>query len=125
MIGARDLRNADWVGKSDPYCICETLGKETSRIETEVVDDCLNPKWNLEAQVINYKIEDALKFTVKDKDPLKPDDILGTVTLPSESFLGAGFDGELQLTQTTNDIPSFLKIRVEVGDKVKPEESDQ
>jgi len=119
MVGARNLRNSDWVGKSDPYCICEIPGKPSSRIETSVINDALRPEWNLEAELVGYKIQDPLQFTVKDKDPLKPDDILGTVTLPGEKFLEAGFDGELLLTETTNAVESLLKVKIQVGETAR------
>merc|ERR1712039_283100 len=56
--------------------------------------------------------------TVKDKDPLKPDDSLGCASLPYESFKN-GFDGELKLTQTAEGITSTLQLKVEFGDKVE------
>merc|ERR1712176_279863 len=103
--GAKALRNADWVGKSDPYCICEVAGKQDVKFMTPSVDDNLNPKWNHEGEVTGYQAPDALTFTVKDKDPLKPDDILGTVSLPYDSFKD-GYEGELNLTQTGEGVSS-------------------
>jgi len=113
---AKGLRNADWVGKSDPYCICEVVGKEDVKFATPSVDDNLNPQWSHEAELVGYQVLDGLTFTVKDKDPVKPDDILGSVTLPYESFRN-GFDGELQLTGTAEGITSTLQLKVEMGDK--------
>jgi len=112
---AKSLRNADWVGQSDPYCICEVAGKKDVRFSTPTVDDNLNPQWNHQAELVGYQILDALTFTVKDKDPLKPDDALGCVSLPYEAFKN-GFDGELQLGQTAEELSSMLYVKVEVGD---------
>jgi Ca2+-dependent lipid-binding protein len=116
VSSAKGLRNADWVGKSDPYCICEVVGKQDVRFATSSVDDNLNPQWNHEAELVGYQVSDALTFIVKDKDPLKPDDILGSVSLPYSSFRN-GFDGELNLTETAEGITSTLQVKVEIGDK--------
>merc|ERR1712176_1384486 len=87
VLSARDLRNADWIGKSDPYCICEVVGKSDSKFETGSIAESLNPTWNHEAELVGYQIQDSITFTVKDKDPVKPDDILGRVSLPWQTFL--------------------------------------
>jgi len=115
---AKALRNADWVGKSDPYCICEVAGKEEVKFATASVDNNLDPQWNHEAELLGYQIMDALTFTVKDKDPLKPDDVLGCASLPYETFKD-GFDGELPLKQTGEGLSSILYVKVEVGDKAE------
>merc|ERR1711920_985854 len=59
-------------------------------------------------------------FIVKDKDPAKQDDVLGMATLTCEQFTEAGFEGELQLSNA-GSTEAFLKVRVEIGEKVKPE----
>lgn len=119
VVSAKGLRNADWVGKSDPYCTIGILGKPDVKFDTVSVDDNLNPQWNHEAEVVGYQVEDSLTFTIKDKDPLKPDDILGSVSLPYESFKDAGFEGELQLAGTGEGIASFVQVKVELGEKVE------
>lgn len=115
VVGARNLRNADMIGKSDPYCICEVQGKPSVQIVTPSVTDTLNPEWLHEAELVGYQIEDALIFTVKDKDPLKPDDFLGKVSVPFEAFTDSVFEGELQLTETQGELESFLKLKIELG----------
>merc|ERR1712062_194845 len=64
MISARGLRNADYMGKSDPYCICEISGKPDVSMMTEVIENNLNPEWNHETEIIGYRIPDNLTFTV-------------------------------------------------------------
>merc|ERR1712048_684074 len=120
IVGARGLRNADWVGKSDPYCICEIPGKSYSKFLTEVVNNCLNPEWNHEADVSGYAIEDPLTFTVKDKDPMKKDDALGSITLMSDQFLASGFEGELQLSGAGTGAEAFLRVKVIVNPEPEP-----
>merc|ERR1712039_409362 len=118
IASAQGLRNADWVGKSDPYCICEVAGKTDVKFMTPSFDDNLNPKWNHGGEVTGYQAPDALTFTVKDKDPLKPDDILGSVVLPYASFKD-GYEGELKLEQTGEGITSALFVNVAIGEKVE------
>merc|ERR1712137_291396 len=71
-----------------------------------------------EAQVTGYQAPDTLTFTVKDKDPLKSDDILGCVSLPYDSFKN-GYEGELKLTQTGEGITSSLFVNVAIGEKIE------
>jgi len=118
VVSAQGLRNADWVGKSDPYCICEVAGKADVKFMTPSVDDNLNPKWDHEGEVTGYQAPDTLTFTVKDKDPLKPDDILGSVSLPYDSFKN-GYEGELKLTQTGEGMTSSLLVNIAIGEKVE------
>lgn len=115
VISASGLRNADWVGKSDPYCICEVQGKPHVKFQTPVIDEQLSPEWHHTATVPGYCVEDPLTFTVKDKDTLKPDDYLGTVTLSSDQFLETGFDGELPLSNAGKGIEAFLTIKIVVN----------
>merc|ERR1712050_499573 len=70
-------------------------------------------------ELVDYKVEDPLTFIVRDRDEFLPDDFLGKVTLPSDSFFDAGFDGELQLSDTPNDIVSFVKVKIELGEKIE------
>ena len=111
IVSARGLRNADWVGKSDPYCICEVSGRSGSRIETKVVTDNLSPEWHHEAVLTGYCAGDELHFIVKDKDPLKTDDPLGSVTLATGELIANGFEGELALTGTGAGDAAHLTVK--------------
>lgn len=122
IMGARGLRNADFIGKSDPYCVCDIPGKPDASVTTEVISNNLNPEWNHEAEIKGYRIEDALTFTVKDKDHLKSDDLLGMATLTCEQFIEAGFEGELQLSNA-GSTEAFLKIKIDIGEKPRPEDA--
>ncbi|CAK0873360.1 unnamed protein product [Prorocentrum cordatum] len=100
VVSAKGLRNADWFGKSDPYCICEVPGSLQSRFTTDVVDDCLEPVWNKTVE-FDWHRGAPLEFTVMDKDVWpKEDDLLGRATLPSERFFPFGFDGDLPLAMS-------------------------
>merc|ERR1712060_842894 len=106
------------------YCICNIPGNADVSIMTEVIENNLNPEWNHETEIIGYRVEDDLTFTVKDKDTLKSDDDLGKVTLLCEQFIEAGFEGELQLANA-GSTEAFLKIRVEIGEKVNAEPEEK
>jgi Ca2+-binding EF-hand superfamily protein len=115
VIAARGLRNADMVGKSDPYCICEIVGKPQTRSATKALLDTLDPVWNEQREVPLYVEGDSLRLSIYDKDAWsKGDDLLGQVTLPSSQFYPMGFDGELKLIDAGKGFNPVLKVRITV-----------
>jgi len=115
FLSAQGLRNADWIGKSDPYVICEVPQKPNTKIQTNVIMDNLEPEWNEELEMPEYCEGDSLCFTVKDKDPSKSDDYLGTFTMKPDQFYDDGFDGEVNLTDTgkkAGQSESVLKLKI-------------
>jgi hypothetical protein len=82
-VRAHKLRNADWVGESDPY-VKVTLGKQKK--ETKVIYNCLNPNWNEELMLdfgVPQDFDQRLRVEVFDWDPPpKWHDPLGHVELP-------------------------------------------
>jgi len=115
VIGAQDLRNADYIGKSDPYCIVKIQGK--SSLKTKVIDDCLNPVWNEEFLVKDYVVGDLVEFIIMDQDMWpKSDDVLGTASLASSQFYPNGFDGVLPIVdiEAKERQNSTLAVKVEV-----------
>jgi len=116
IVSCKGLRNADWMpgwGSSDPYCICSIVGKPEQKFRTKAMQNTLSPIWNHHGQLSDFEPGDALEFKVFDKDLLKKDDLLGSVTLPSDAFLYDGFSGELPLSNAGKDVLPFLRIRVE------------
>eukprot|EP00927_Polykrikos_kofoidii_P071645 TRINITY_DN678_c0_g1_i1.p1 TRINITY_DN678_c0_g1~~TRINITY_DN678_c0_g1_i1.p1 ORF type:complete len:922 (-),score=173.11 TRINITY_DN678_c0_g1_i1:78-2741(-) len=100
IISARNLRDADsgWAGKSDPYCVVQLAGKPDVKIQTQVIDNCLDPDWNYVVQIPGWLPGEALEFSIWDKDVWpKSDDLIGRATLPSNAFFPHGFSGELQV----------------------------
>lgn len=99
IVSARGLRNADWLSKSDPYCICRVAGKPHTEFKTPVVKNNLNPVWGFEHE-LELAPTDSVEFVVMDKDHRpKSDDLLGRVTLTRTFFAQhlAGFSGDLRL----------------------------
>lgn len=115
IISAEGLRNADWIGKSDPYCICEIQGKRETKFQTNVIGETLEPVWNFEKTVDDYVPGDVLEFTVMDKDPWpKSDDLLGRAALSSDMFYPLGFVGTIRLLDAGTGIDAYLTVQISV-----------
>jgi len=123
IFGAENLVNADFTrfrtanglpDRSDPYCTCEIPGKPRSKIQTHVVEDNLNPIWNLEARIPDFVASsDKLVFKVWDRDDDKRDDLLGTVELTAAQILPHGFEGALELTEARpRPTKAILQVKV-------------
>mmetsp|Transcript_12511 Transcript_12511/g.22084 ORF Transcript_12511/g.22084 Transcript_12511/m.22084 type:complete len:288 (+) Transcript_12511:47-910(+) len=119
VVSARNLRDADWApggGTSDPYCLCESLGKAKARFKTKTVNDAENPVWN-QAAKMQLGQGDTLKFTINDEDTGKEDDLLGWSQLKFDQIVPSGFEGELKLrdaSDTAKARDAYLKVRVKI-----------
>uniref|UniRef100_A0A7S2CWA1 C2 domain-containing protein n=1 Tax=Alexandrium andersonii TaxID=327968 RepID=A0A7S2CWA1_9DINO len=110
VVSAADLRNADsgFNGVSDPYCRFHIPGKPSTKRETEVIRNNLNPKWNYTDIIYAYRDGDTLMFSVYDMDTGCTDgDLLGRVVL-SAAQVKAGFKGHL----TFESDPGTLQVEV-------------
>eukprot|EP00414_Alexandrium_minutum_P006453 CAMPEP_0113823882 /NCGR_PEP_ID=MMETSP0328-20130328/2964_1 /TAXON_ID=39455 /ORGANISM="Alexandrium minutum" /LENGTH=162 /DNA_ID=CAMNT_0000791821 /DNA_START=24 /DNA_END=509 /DNA_ORIENTATION=- /assembly_acc=CAM_ASM_000350 len=95
IVGCTNLRNADVLDVSDPYCVCDILGKHKATIRTPVVQNNLNPVWNHSAEV-EWDGEGDMVFKVLDKDTYTSDDVLGSAVLHGQQ-LAQGFNGRVPL----------------------------
>jgi Ca2+-dependent lipid-binding protein len=125
IVSATGLRNADWGGCSDPYCICEVPGKNISRIMTPVIQDKLDPVWNYTKEVIGWEVGDSLSLAVFDKDPGMSDDVLGRVTVPADKLYPFQFEGELPLKDSGKGIKATIHVKshLEYPDKAAAPEA--
>jgi len=118
IVHARGLRNADHgfgMGKSDPFCTCIVAGKSgSSRIQTRVIRDDLNPVWN-HSQTVRGNVGDELLFNVFDEDPGPMKDLLGKVT---HIVTDEPFEGELELQEAGTGITATLYVKVYVLEDV-------
>lgn len=64
---ATDLKNKDFVGKSDPYLLCR-VGSAPQAAVTRVIKNNLNPEWNQELVLNVPSLEDTLFIEVWDCD---------------------------------------------------------
>jgi hyperpolarization activated cyclic nucleotide-gated potassium channel 2 len=117
IIGARSLRNADILGRSDPYTECFIPGRPGTKYTTEVQWNTLNPTWNERHEIHHYTAGLPLRFEVYDKDDWPgTDDFLGAVELKSPDFYPNGFDGEIELKDESRPLEAqaFLRIKIDV-----------
>lgn len=103
LMHARDLKNSDTLGKSDPYCVC-AIGTGRAiheQFHTQVVNETLDPGWNESHIFQKTRVGDTLHFSVKDKDIHSNsddrDEVLGVCSLSYDQFYPGGFFGALQL----------------------------
>lgn len=112
---ASGLRDADWMGQSDPYCICEIphpTKKKKKKVasQTPVIDDNSNPIWN-HAFKCKVKMGATLDFSIYDKD-LMQDELLGRCELTHRLYFPFGYKGELRLQDTGEETWAHLKLSV-------------
>jgi len=118
IVGARGLRKIDDLqvgggGLPETYCTCDIPGKSASKVQTNVINDTLDPEWNFEHDIVDFAVGDSLCFQVWRRDIGKQyGDLLGTVTLHSSQFYPTGFEGELPLAEAGGDIPGYLRVSV-------------
>jgi len=104
VISARNLRNADIIGASDPY-VTITVGLQS--VKTPVIQDNLNPVWNCTLQLPvnhNHFAQDVI-FSVWDEDTVRTaqgsDDFLGRLRIPMAQILQRGAELNQRLEDTS------------------------
>jgi len=114
---ARALRNADialFGDKSDPYVVCEVLGKPELQLRTPTIPKCLDPEWNFSGELDGIRRGDVLEFVVWDEDLFSGPDLLGKARLRFEQYRPLKFSGDIELTDTGNKdgVQSFITLEV-------------
>eukprot|EP00930_Biecheleria_cincta_P046224 TRINITY_DN31880_c0_g2_i1.p1 TRINITY_DN31880_c0_g2~~TRINITY_DN31880_c0_g2_i1.p1 ORF type:complete len:659 (+),score=192.13 TRINITY_DN31880_c0_g2_i1:35-2011(+) len=132
LVGARNLRNADWSwlgqGVSDPYCVCEIVGKMVGKFQTQTIDNNLNPSWNEVWEVRGFAKGDELRISVYDRDSEsgKDDDFLGEILLTDSHLCPSGFTGELPLHKAGSaEARIILDIKVVMPPDDQEEEDEE
>lgn len=98
FIGAaRSLPKADRSGHSDPYAMCQVLGKARSRVKSHVVSDTESPVFNEAFSVEGWNEGESLEFSVFDHDLVGAHDMIATILLPARQFYPNGFEGTISL----------------------------
>jgi len=86
IVQAKDLINADMIGKSDPFAVV-TYGNE--QIKTHTVKNNQNPEWNFDVDIpYNPNYSDTLKIEIFDDDKLGKNKLLGTSTIDIPNLAG-------------------------------------
>jgi len=91
---AANLRAADRNGLSDPYCMCELLGKSKTKRRTTTAKRTLNPTWNEKFVIEDFTFDDNIGFKVYDED-LDADDLLGSIVIKGEKL-----ESEISISDT-------------------------
>jgi len=86
IMKATNLRAADRNGLSDPYCVCEVLGKPRTKRQTTTAYRTLNPTWNESLAIEDFTFDDNIGFKVYDKDMADADDLLGSIVIKGEKL---------------------------------------
>merc|ERR1719221_1387671 len=121
VVSAKNLVDADWIGKSDPYCVIEVPHKANTKVQTSVVNNNLNPVWHQTLEVKGYQPGDPLLFTVMDKDKFGKDAFLGSVSVQAAEFYPQGLSKALPLAMARPKTQSMLTVQIHpAGAGVQP-----
>ncbi|KAF9184196.1 hypothetical protein BGZ51_003514, partial [Haplosporangium sp. Z 767] len=76
IYNAKDLKNTELVGNSDPY-VSIRLGNRPALATTEVQKDTLNPVWNETNIILVNNLNEVICMEIFDKDTVRKDRSLG------------------------------------------------
>lgn len=116
IFSAKNIRDADMVGGSDPYCVCKVVGAGRDfEVKTPVVENSSNPIWNYSFDVPEFGSGDVLLFHVYDKDVVGEGDSLGMLELRPQLWANAGhWEGHAALMAAGKSDAS-LHVKVETS----------
>ncbi|KAF9183722.1 hypothetical protein BGZ51_003826 [Haplosporangium sp. Z 767] len=85
IYNAKDLKNTELVGNSDPYCKIR-LGNRPELAETAVKEDTLNPVWNETNIILVNNLNEVIGMEFFDKDNVRKDRALGQANFDLKSL---------------------------------------
>ncbi|KAG0275740.1 hypothetical protein BGZ95_008429 [Linnemannia exigua] len=85
IYNARDLKNTELVGNSDPYCKIR-LGNRPELATTAVKEDTLNPVWNETNVILINNLNEVICMEIFDKDAVRKDKPLGQANFDLKSL---------------------------------------
>jgi Ca2+-dependent lipid-binding protein len=92
FMNARDLRNLETLGKSDPYVRVLLSGIEKGR--TVTFQNNLNPDWDEVLYVPVHSAREKLALEVMDQETLNADRSLGLLEIPLSEYVTQAENGE-------------------------------
>ncbi|KAF2756287.1 tricalbin [Pseudovirgaria hyperparasitica] len=107
FINARDLRNVETMGKSDPYVRVLLSGIEKGR--TVTFKNNLNPDWDEVLYVPVHSAREKLVLEVMDQENVGRDRSLGHIELPCADFLRQNSEGEYEAQENKDPIAGALR----------------
>ncbi|KAK2790498.1 hypothetical protein FQN52_005515 [Onygenales sp. PD_12] len=108
LHGAKDLKNLETMGKSDPYCRVLLSGIEKGR--TVTFKNNLNPDWDEVVYVPMHSSREKLTLEVMDEESLGKDRPLGMIELSAADYIHEGEDGEFEVDDEKQLMSSGLRI---------------
>lgn len=108
FVNARDLRNLETVGKSDPYVRILQSGIERGR--TVTFQSNLNPNWDEVLYVPMHSTREKLVLDVMDQENLQKDRTLGQVEVLASDYIKQAENGEYLAHDTKMPIAGGLRI---------------
>ncbi|UPX11961.1 Tricalbin-2 [Ascochyta rabiei] len=112
---ARDLRNLETMGKSDPYVRVLLSGVEKGR--TVTFKNNLNPDWDEVVYIPVHTIREKLTLEVMDEETLGKDRSLGHVELSAGDYIQQDENGEYLVHEQKQTIPGPLRMSGTSGHK--------
>jgi Ca2+-dependent lipid-binding protein len=105
---ARDLRNVETMGKSDPYVRVLLSGIEKGR--TVTFKNNLNPDWDEVIYVPMHTSREKLTLEVMDEEHLGKDRSLGHIELAASDFIRQDEDDQYLVQDSKQLIPGPLRL---------------
>lgn len=108
LKSARDLRNVETVGKSDPYVRIMLSGIEKGK--TVTFQNNLNPDWDEVIYVPVHNAREKLTLEVMDQENLGKDRPLGLVEVATADYIHEAENGEFELHEEKTDRSEPLRL---------------
>ena len=106
---ARDLRNVETMGKSDPYVRVLLSGVEKGK--TVAFQNNLNPDWDEVIYVPVHSTREKLSLEVMDQENLGKDRSLGLVELSAADYICQAENGEYEIHDAKQQLSEPLRSR--------------
>jgi Ca2+-dependent lipid-binding protein len=108
LKSARDLRNLETMGKSDPYGRVLLSGIEKAR--TVTFQNNLNPDWDEVLYVPMHNAREKLILEVMDQENLGKDRSLGLIEISASDFIKQADNGEYLVHDTKTPVAAPLRL---------------
>ena len=105
---ARDLRNVETMGKSDPYVRVLLSGIQKGK--TVTFENNLNPDWDEVIYIPMHSTREKLTLEVMDYQNIGKDRSLGLVELAAADFMKEGEDGLFQVHDLKTPVSAPLRM---------------
>ena len=107
FISARDLRNVETMGKSDPYARVLLSGVEKGK--TVAFQNNLNPEWDEIIYVPIHSPREKLTVEVMDQETTGKDRTLGLLEIPTADYVHQADNGEYEVHDEKRQLAQPLR----------------